>query len=105
MLICDPRKCVSNVDRMALEHLRAAGVIVPNKAGRPRVEKRIPNKRVGWKRLNPTGWSKGACDQCGKASGTSAQNHPYGMALCPHCLAIHTASIAAGLKPTDEIKW
>lgn len=107
MLICDPRRIVSNVDRMAYEHLLAAGILHANKAGRPRVEKKLPKSRVGWKKLNPTGWfPKGnICDQCGKNKGHEGKMHPYGMCLCGDCLKVHFVSVTAGLKPTDDISW
>ena len=71
MLICDPRKIVSNVDRMAYEHLLSVGIIHPNKAGRPRGEKKIPQKRVGWKKLGPM--RDGSCGQCGDEGTVEAQ--------------------------------
>lgn len=107
MLICEPRRIVSNVDRMAYDHLVRAGVIYPNKAGRPRSDKKVPKARIGWKRLNPTGWHpKGTmCDQCGASSGSENKLHPYGMRLCPDCFQVHAVSIDRGLRPTDEINW
>lgn len=101
MLVCEPRRCSSNVDRMALEHLRAAGVIF----AKPKAEKKLPKGRIGWKRLNPTGWAKGHCDQCGCYESSVGHSHPYGMALCGDCLMIHYKSITAGLKPSDEVSW
>ena len=107
MLVCDPRKCVSNVDRLAVEHLQAAGIISHRPAGRPKVEKKLPKGKVGWKKFNPTGWfpKSKLCDQCGKAPGSEGKLHPYGMLLCGDCLKVHFVSITAGLKSTDEIRW
>ena len=88
MLICEPRKIVSNVDRMAYEHLLAAGIIHHNKAGRPRTEKKIPKSRVGWKKLGPM--RSGFCVQCGDnesqvPAGLPKSEDPN---LCDRCFAV-----------------
>lgn len=71
MLICETRRIVSNVDKMAFQHLLDAGIIHPNKAGRPRVEKKLPKARVGWKKLGPM--RNGSCGQCGDEGTIDAQ--------------------------------
>lgn len=95
MLVCEPRKIVSNVDRMAYGHLVAAGIIHSNKAGRPRVEKKIPKGRIGWKKLGPM--RGGSCGQCGD-EGTIDAQIGYGKhqtrdlgghsKLCDRCYAV-----------------
>lgn len=106
MLVCEPKRCVSNVDRMALEHLKSSGIIF-TKGTQPKQAKVKSARRgkVGFKALTPTGWYAGACDQCGKATGNKHSSHPYGMALCEKCLKVHVVSVSNGLKPSDEIKW
>lgn len=103
MLVCEEKRIVSNVDRMAFDHLRAAGIIF-TKSARPRVDKKVPKSRVGWKKLIPTGWYAGACDQCGKDHGTR-QDWPYNMALCNACARVHTHSVQMGLKPSDDVRF
>lgn len=104
VLICDPRKAVSRVDKMAIEHLRAAGIIVPQPAGRPKKEtaKKLPKGRVGWKRLDP--FVRSGCRQCGSGSSVPG-NWPYSMSLCSRCAQIHLNSIKAGLKSSDEVRF
>lgn len=110
MMILEPRKLVSNVDKMAFEHLKSIGAIIPKGAGRPKstAARKIPKARVGWKKLNPTGWFAGAkdiCDQCASRGGFKHQENPYGMNLCPVCKRVHQDSVAKGLKPSDEVMF
>jgi hypothetical protein len=88
MLVCEPRRIVSNVDRMAYEHLVAAGIIHPNKAGRPKVQKKLPKGRVGWKKLDPMR-KGGACQQCGDAPSQVPVGLPKSEdpKLCDRCFA------------------
>ena len=62
-------------------------------------------KKAGWKSRealrNPSG--KIGCRQCGDS--WAVQKGPYGMILCDRCYAVHTHSIAMGLKSTPEIPF
>lgn len=102
MLTCDPKRCVSNADRMALDHLKAAGIIfTPVK--RPKAVKPPSKPRIGWKKFGPM--RKGFCAQCGGDSCTVPGDWPYGMKLCRDCANVHLHSIRAGLKPNDDVNW
>lgn len=103
MLVCDPKRAISNVDRMAIEHLEAAGVIFAKDRTQRHTKK--PKGKIGWKKLNPTGWNKGRCDQCGKDSGIVTPGNPYSMALCPKCEKVHQDSINRGMKPNEDVNW
>jgi hypothetical protein len=88
MLVCEPRRIVSNVDRMAYDHLLAAGIIHPNKAGRPKVQKKLPKARIGWKKLGPM--RNGGCKQCGDAPSQVPAGLPKSEdpSLCDRCFAV-----------------
>lgn len=103
MLVCDPKRASSNVDRMALDHLKAAGVIFAK--DRTKRHTKNPKGKIGWKRLNPTGWDKGRCDQCGKAAGIVTPGNPYHMALCPKCESVHKQAIKCGMKRNEDVNW
>ena len=105
MLVCDPSLATSNVDRMAIAHLRQAGVIF-TKQPKPKAI-RAPKGRIAWKSLEATGYrlNPKGCRQCGASEGHESPLNPYKMALCGRCLGVHARSIEAGLKPTDEIFW
>ncbi len=104
MLICDPSLAVSNVDRMAIQHLQRAGIIYTRRKA-PKTP-RAPRGRIAWKALEATGWkTAGGCRQCGASGGLADGYGPYMMKLCQRCLAIHEKSIRAGLTPNEEISW
>lgn len=109
MMILEPRKLVSNVDKMAYNHLVSIGAIIPKGAGRPKstAARKIPKSRVGWKRLDAAGWSKGSklCVQCGRSEGNDSKMHPYGMRLCGDCLRVHMVSVDRGLRSSDDITF
>jgi hypothetical protein len=97
MLVCDPRRIVSNVDRMAYDHLVAARIIYPNKAGRPKIENELPKRKIGWEKKGRVGWKKlgsmrkgGACQQCGDAPSQVPVGLPKSEdpKLCDRCFAV-----------------
>lgn len=98
---------------LAYAYLKSIGAIIVKADAPPHKVKapKIPKGRIGWKRLNPTGWHErgSMCDQCGKDSGSNGRNGgiatPYNMALCSACFKVHTHSLARGLVPTEEITW
>ncbi len=107
-MVLEPRKLVSNVDKMAYEHLKSIGAIIPKGAGRPKSTspRKIPKSRVGWKKLDPFKGSA-ICEQCGGHRGNfrAQGSWPYSMTLCDYCSKVHLDSVAKGLKPSDEINF
>jgi hypothetical protein len=104
-LIVDHDRITSNVDRMAIEHLRQAGILVPRGPGRPKAPKKIAKARIGWRNLDP--FKGSLCRQCGGRFGheRAEGSWPYAMVLCQHCASVHTRSLDAGLKPSQEVFW
>lgn len=104
MLVCDPSLAISNVDRMAIQHLQQAGIIFTRrKAPKP---PRTPRGRIAWKALEATNWKHSdGCRQCGYGVAQSHADYPYGMKLCLRCATVHFNSIRAGLAPNDEISF
>jgi len=80
MLQINEAMILKEIDKLAFDHLFSIGAIVekvdrpPHKVKSPK----IPKGRVGWKRLNPTGWHKRGtmCDQCGKTEGHNGGGAP-----------------------------